>query len=355
MDPRWRRLAQILVHYSTRVQPGERVMINMMEIETKPLVEAVYEEVVKAGGLAEVYYSSDFLKRSLMVHGSDSQVEWVPEVEAFGMEWANVYIGLRGARNPFEFASIAPARLAVHRRAMGVISAKRNELTRWVLVRVPNEAFAQQAGMSLEEVMGFFFDAALRDWKEERVRYERLAKLFQAGKQVRILGEKTDLTLSTEGRRYVIGDGEHNMPDGEIYTAPVDDSVNGSIYFDIPGVYANQQIPGIRLTFRDGVVVEASSERNQELLQEVLHTDPGACRVGELGIGLNDGIRRRTYEILFDEKIAGTVHLALGRAYAECGGVNRSSVHWDLIKDLRTHGEIYLDGRQVFENGRFLV
>jgi aminopeptidase len=354
-DERWTRLAEILVGYSTRVGPGDRVMINMMEVETQPLVEAVYEQVVRAGGLPEVYYSSDWLKRSLLRDGTDEQVDWVPEIESHGMEWADAYIGLRGARNPYEFGDIPADRLAAHRRAMGKVSTKRNELERWVLVKVPNEAFAQQASMSLDETMRFFFDASLRDWNVESERLRQLAERFQASETVRIVGEDTDLTFSTRGRFYLAGDGRMNMPDGEIFTAPLETSANGSIYFELPAMYANRRISGIRLRFVDGEVVEASSDENQELLERVLALDEGAKRLGEFGVGLNFGIQRWTGEVLFDEKIGGTVHLALGRSYAECGGTNHSALHWDIVKDLRTTGTLYLDGEPVFDGGRYLV
>ena len=355
LDERWTRLAEILVNYSTRVRPGERVMINMMETETRPLVEAVYREVVRAGGLPEVYYSSDFLKRTLMLEGSDEQVDWVPEIESYGMDWADCYIGLRGSRNPYEFSEISSQRLAAHRAAMGKVSRKRNESTRWVLVKVPNENFAQQAGMSLDETMRFFFDASLRDWEQERRRYRELAAIFESAERVRIVGTDTDISFSTAGRKYVAGDGEFNMPDGEIFTAPVDDSAEGEIRFEVPAVYANRKIPGIRLRFERGVVVEASADENGEFLNQILDMDDGARRLGEFGVGLNFGIRRWTYEVLFDEKIGGTVHLALGRAYGECGGVNESALHWDIVKDLRANGYVELDGKRVLENGQFLV
>jgi aminopeptidase len=354
-DERWNRLADVLVSYSTRVRPGDRVMINMMEVETRPLVEAVYEAVVKAGGLPEVYYSSDWLKRILLRDGSDEQVDWVPEVESHGMEWADAYIGLRGARNPFELGDIPAERIAAHRRAMGKVSSKRNELERWVLVKVPNEAFAQQSGLSLDETMGFFFDASLRDWHEESARLRELCERFGAASEVRIVGEDTDLSFSTRGRTYVAGDGRMNMPDGEIFTAPVDDSANGSVFFELPAMYANRRISGIRLRFVDGEVVDASSDENQDVLERVLAMDDGAKRLGEFGVGLNFGIQRWTGEVLFDEKIGGTVHLALGRAYHECGGTNDSALHWDIVKDLRTTGTLYLDGEPVYESGRYRI
>lgn len=353
-DARWSELAKILVNYSTRTRPGERVLITMMEPETFPLTRAVHAEAIKAGGLPHVEFQSVLLERDLMLYGTAEQLDWVPELSAQGMEWADVYIGLRGARNPFEFSGVSENRLAAHRRAIGKISALRNERTRWVLVRVPNESFAQQAEMSLDEMMSFFFEATLRDWEREAQWYRNVQQHFQGARRVRILGRDTDLIFSTEGRTYEVGDGRKNMPDGEIYTSPVEDSVEGQISFEFPGVYAGKRIPRIRLEFSRGRVVHAAAEGNQELLQRLIEMDSGSCRVGEFGVGLNAGITRFCYDILYDEKIGGTIHIALGRGYRECGGVNQSALHWDIVKDLRDEGEIHLDGQKVFEKGRFL-
>ena len=354
-DRRWSQLGEILVNYSTRMRAGDRLLITMMELETFPLTLAVYEHAVRAGAFPQVQFASAYLERALLTHGNEELIARVPDLERRGMEWADVYIGLRGARNQHELAGIPTERLAAHKRALGAISAWRNEQTRWVLVRVPNESFAQAAGMSLESAMDFFFDATLRDWNQESRRYRRIRDLFQAASQVRIIGRDTDLTFSTAGRTYVVGDGHINIPDGEIYTAPVDDSAEGVVAFDYPGVYAGQSIAGIHLEFRAGEVVAATAKSGEEFLQQILAFDDDARRIGEFGIGVNDGIDRFVGDILFDEKIGGTIHLALGRAYAECGGMNQSALHWDLIKDLRTEGAIELDGRRVFENGRFLT
>jgi aminopeptidase len=354
-DLRWDQLAESLVNYSTGTQPGDRLLITMMEVETLPLARAVYAQAVKAGALPQVEFQSAYLERDLMLHGCTEQLDWVPEMQAHGMEWADVYVGLRGARNPHEFAGIPTRRITAHKRAIGKVSAMRIEETRWVLVRVPNESLAQQAEMSLDAMMAFFFNATLRDWAEESRRYRELQQVFQAAETVRILGRDTNLSFSTKGRTYEVGDGHLNMPDGEIFTAPVDNSAEGHIYFEFPGVYVGQCVEGIRLEFSEGQVVEASADSNEELLHEILKTDQGAQRIGEFGVGTNFGIDRFCYDILYDEKIGGTIHIALGRAYTECGGVNQSSLHWDLIKDLRQLGEIQLDGRKVFEKGRFLV
>lgn len=354
-DPRWKQLAEVLVNYATGTRPGEKVLISMVEETTFPLARAVHAEVVKAGGLPHVEFQSVILERDLMLHGTDEQLAWVPELSAHGMQWADVYVGLRGARNPFEFSGISPDRLAAHKRSLGRVSAMRNELTRWVLVRVPNESFAQQAEMSHDEMMDFFFAATLRDWQQEGLRYREIQKPFEAASTVRIVGRGTDLTFSTVGRTYEVADGHLNMPDGEIFTSPVDDSAQGRISFEFPGVYFGQRVPGIALEFEAGRLVKATASENEELLQQLTQMDEGASRIGEFGVGLNYGIDRFCHDILYDEKIGGTIHIALGRAYAECGGVNDSALHWDIIKDMREEGAIYLDGEKVFENGSFLI
>ena len=354
-DPRWLQLADILVNYSTKVGKGDRVFITMMETETLPLTTAVYRKVIEAGGLPQVEFVSAYLERELMLHGTLEQIDWVPELQAYGMEWADVNIGLRGARNPHEFDGISAERLSSHKRALGKTSAMRTELTRWALVRVPNESFAQQASTSLATMMDFFFNATLRDWKKEAERYYELKRIFDTAQQVRIVGLDTDLSFSTKGRTYLVGDGTLNMPDGEIYTAPVDDSMEGEIYFEFPGVYAGKLIHGIRLQFSRGEVVKATAADNQDLLEQIVNMDEGSKRVGEFGVGTNFGIDRFSYDILYDEKIGGTVHLALGRSYKECGGINQSALHWDIVKDLRQQGEIYLDDVKVLSEGRFLV
>jgi aminopeptidase len=355
IDSRWEQLAEILVNYSTETRAGDKVLITMMELDTFPLAMAVHAGAVKAGALPHIEFQSVHLERDLMLHGSMEQLDWVPEMQAQGMEWADVYIGLRGAHNPHEFAGIAPERIMVHRRAMGKVSAMRTALTRWVLVRVPNEAFAQQAGMSLEQMMSFFFKATLRDWSAEAERYREIQAVFQHSDTVRVVGQETDLILSTKGRMYTVDDGHVNIPGGEIYTAPVDDSAEGHIYFEFPGVYAGQLVDGIRLEFSEGRVVHATAESNESLLHQLLEMDEGADRIGEFAVGTNFGIDHFCYDILYDEKIGGTAHIALGRAYAQCGGVNQSALHWDIIKDLRQQGAIYLDDLKVLEDGKFLI
>jgi aminopeptidase len=290
-----------------------------------------------------------------MQYGSQQQLDWVPEMMAYGMDWADVYLGLRGARNPFEYSNVSSERVTAHKRAMGTISGMRTEKTRWVLVRVPSESLAQQAEMSLDDIMAFFFAATLRDWSKEATRYQEIRQVFQQSEQVRITGRDTDLTFSTRGRIYEAADGHLNMPDGEIFTSPLENSIDGRISFEFPGIYAGKKVEGISLEFSRGRLIRASARTNEDLLHSLLKMDEGASRVGEFGLGANFGIDHFMGDILYDEKIGGTIHIAMGRAYKECGGTNQSALHWDIIKDLRQGGAVTLDGKKVLEDGKFLI
>jgi aminopeptidase len=354
-DPRWKELAEILICYSTDTQPGDRVLISMIEQETLSLARAVYAQAVQVGAYPYVEFHSAYFERDLMRFGEMKQCEWVPEIQAAAIEWADVYLSLRGTRNPHEFSNTDSKKFVAHRQAMGKVSALRTEKTRWVIVRVPNEAFAQQASLSLDEAIELFFDATLCDWEVEAEQYAVLQKVFQAAETVHIVGDRTDLFFSTKGRKYLIDDGHINMPGGEIFTAPVEDSVEGHINFDFPGVFFGKKIEGIQLEFSQGRVVKAGADRNEALLHEIINMDEGAQRVGEFGIGTNDRIQHCCFDLFYDEKMGGTIHLALGRAYKDCGGVNQSALHWDIVKDMRTNGTIFIDSQKVFEAGTFYL
>lgn len=355
MDQRWKRLGEILINYSTRVKPGERVMIAMTEPETFPLAQAVYEAAVKAGGYPQIQLLSERLRHALLSYGNDDQIGWVPEIEEYGMQWADVYIGLRGAHNLYELQNIPADKLSANQAAMGKVSTSRWQKTRWVLVRVPNESFAQQARTSYEDIEQMFFNACFLDWEEEARTWDRWAQKLNQGSQIRITGHKTDLSFSVKGRTWVPFPGINNMPDGEIATAPITGTINGTIHFEHPGVLSGRLIHGITLTWKDGKLVEASSESEQEFFQSVISKDAGASLIGEFAIGTNYGVDRFCNDILIDEKIGGTVHIALGRAYPECGGTNESSIHWDIIKDIRNEGSVTLDGKTILEGGKVFL
>ena len=354
MDPRWKQLGELLVSHSTAVRPGEHVMIAMGELESFPLAQAVYEATIRAGGFPQVQFLSEKLRHAVLRWGNAEQLAWVPEIEAYGMEWADVYFALRGGYNLYEHADIPAERLAVNQAAQGKISRLRWEKTRWCMLRVPNAAFAQQAETSEEAIIEMFFNACLIDWPAASREWWRWAERLNAAREVRISGWETDLRFSVAGRRWLVGDGHINMPDGEIMTAPVEGSLEGQIAFEFPGVLGGRLVEGIRLRWERGTLVEARAATNEDYLHQVLATDDGARQVGEFAFGTNTALDRFCKDILLDEKIGGTVHIALGRAYPACGGTNDSAIHWDIVKDLRRGGTVCVDGTPVLQDGVFL-
>lgn len=351
MDKRWKQLGDILINYSTDVQPGERVMIAMIEPETYPLVQGVYEAAIKAGAYPQVQFLSETLRHAIMKYGNDDQLSWIPEIEAYGMDWADVYIGLRGAHNLYEQEDIPAESLAINQRAMGKVSTMRWEKTRWCLVRVPNESFAQQAETNLGTITDMFFDSCLLDWASKSQEWHRMADELADSSQVRIVGKDTDLSFSVEGRKWVVLDGKINMPDGEIFTSPVTSTIDGRICFEFPGVLSGRLMYDLCLVWEKGKLVEATSSSNQDFLKKIVSSDSGASLIGEFAFGTNPKVNRFCKDILIDEKIGGTVHIALGRAFKECGGTNASAIHWDIVKDLRNEGTVYIDDRPVLKDG----
>lgn len=355
-DPRWTAVADVLVHYSAAVQPGERVMIAMGEIESFPLAQAVYESCVKVRAYPQVQFLSEKLRHSLLRHGNAQQRGWVPEIEAHGMAWADVYFGLRGAYDLHIHDAIPAAALASNQDALGKIAALRWQNTRWCLVRVPNADLARQAGVDLETIEDMFFAACLMDYPAAAREWRRQAQRLDGGETLRVIaGEETDLEFSLRGRQWQVFDGKVNLPDGEIYTAPVNKTLNGKIHFELPGVLGGKLAHDIRLAWEGGNLVHASASSNEDFLRRILETDAGSSRLGEFAFGMNPYVNRFCRDILIDEKIGGTIHIALGRAYPECGGVNQSSIHWDLVKDLRETGSVFVDGVPVLEDGKMLI
>ena len=355
MDKRWIKLGDLLVNYSMEVKPGEKVMIAMKELEAYPLMHAIYRATIKAGAYPQVQFISEELNHLVMQFGSMDQIQWVPEIEMYGMEWADVYFGLRAAHNLNTHWNIPANKLSAHRKSMGTISTARWEKTRWCNLRLPNAALAEQADVDEETITDMWFNACFLDWPEVGREWKQWAENLNKGKEIHVVGKETDLTFSVDGRTWHAAVGKINMPDGEIATAPVTSSVNGQIYFDFPGVLGGRLVHNMRLRWEHGNMVEATSTTNQEFLTEVVNSDEGASKIGEFAIGTNNKISHFCKDILIDEKIAGTIHIALGRAYPECGGKNKSAIHWDIIKEMRDFGEIYMDGKLIFKDGNILL
>lgn len=358
-DPRVEKFAKLLAHYSIYAKKGETIGVEGPDT-TAPLMEAVYEELLRAGAFPVVRMTPARLTEIFLKQGQDLHFDQLPPFELAYAKAVDGTIRIMGSNNTHALSSTDPARMArfakTRKPVRKILLAKK-----WSLTLFPTEAYAQDADMSLREFETFVYEANLLHlddpvaaWQAEEARQKKLiAKLRQAD-QVRIVGPDTDLTLSVKGRTFIPSVATHNVPSGEIFTGPVETSAEGYIRYDFPVCEGGREIEGIRLVFRQGLVVEATAEKNQDYLRKMLDMDPGAKRLGELGIGTNYGIQRFIKNILFDEKIGGTIHLALGESYAETGGKNKSALHWDMIKDLRKDGALYVDGKLFQKNGKFV-
>jgi aminopeptidase len=364
-DDRHVRLADVLVNYSTSIREGDLVMIESSALAA-PLVREVYAAVLAAGGHPLTRIKIDGPGETLLRHGSDAQIERLDPALVDDIEMADVRIVLEAPWNTKRLSSIDPARQAIQGRALEALRnrylerAAAGEL-RWTLTVYPTEAAAQDAHMSLAEYEDFVYGAGfLHDpnpaarWREFGERLDVVADFLQQKSELRLVGEGTDLRLSVAGRNWLRAKGHENFPDGEVFTAPLETSAEGEIRFTYPAVFHGREVTDVRLRFEGGEVVEATAGRGEDFLREMIGMDDGAKRVGEFAFGLNDAVEMFTRNILFDEKMGGTVHLALGTAYPESGGLNRSALHWDMICDLRTESEVYADGELVYKDGRFL-
>jgi aminopeptidase len=365
-DSRAENLAKILVGYSTKVKAGEVVSIDG-EVGAEPLLRAIYEEVLKAGAHPILNVALDGMAAAYFKHAGDDQLAWVSPHTRWTIENADVRIGVGASANTRELSKVPPERQMKRQAAIGDLQARMMDRSaagelRWCYTLYPTNAYASEAEMSLVEYEDFYFGACLADdgdpltaWKRASAETERLAEWIQGREQVRVTAPGTDITLGIAGRTFIPCVGEHNMPDGEFFTGPIEDSVEGEVSFHLPAVIGGREVSGVHLRFEAGKVVDASAERGEEYLIQLLDTDEGARRLGELGIGTNYAIDRGTLEVLLDEKIGGTVHMAVGRSYPESGGVNESAVHTDLVCDLRLGGKIEVDGEDFQVDGKFVV
>ena len=365
-DPRAENLAKILVGYSTEVKAGEVVSIDG-EIGAEPLLRAVYEQVLKAGAHPILNVGLDGLAATYYEHATDEQLEWISPLMQWTVENADVRIGIGASANTRELSAIPPERQMRRQTATGPVLNRMMERSaagefRWCYTLYPTNAYASEAEMSLRDYEDFYFGACLATdgdpltaWKRASEECVRLAEWIEGHEEVHVTAPGTDIRLGIAGRKFIPCDGRHNMPDGEFFTGPVEDSVEGEVTFHLPAVIGGREVSGVRLRFEAGVVVDASAERGEEFLIQMLDTDEGARRLGELGIGTNYAIDRGTLEVLLDEKIGGTVHMAVGKSYPESGGVNDSAVHTDLVCDLRLGGKIEVDGTVMQEDGKFVV
>lgn len=350
MDPRIAEHAKILVDYSCEVQEGDHVVV-VVEDYGQELSREIVKEVAKRGGTTVVLQRSPETERAFLDEVPDEYVDNFPDHYFEMIKKTDVYIKIQSTANTRAMGNVSLDKFKKYQLMQKPIKQEILK-KKWCGTITPTPALAQEAGMSLQEYTDFVYDTIIRDWEKEAEVMYRVKEIVDKGKHVTIEGEDTTLTMSIEGRVAVASTGKHNMPSGEVFTAPVDDSTEGCIYFDIPLIYSGMLMEDVRLTFEKGVVVESSASRNEGSLKKLIETDEGSHKLGELGIGTNRGITTFTRNILLDEKIGETIHLALGNAYKACNGINESAIHMDIIKSMK-NGKILVDGEVLQENGKW--
>lgn len=353
VDERIKKAADILVNHSTRIDKGEHVKIYA-GYDARPLALEISRLILKKGAYPLLDIKLPGYEYVFLKNASHKVLRTLPEISLYEIKHVDAVINILTPTNTRELSNINPERIATYRRAVQPIH-KYVMNKKWVIFLYPTSAGAQNAGMSLEEFENFVFGACNLDWDKEARKMEKIRKIFQAGKQVHIIGKETDLRIDVKGRKFVSDDGRNNVPGGEIFTSPREKFTEGHIYYDYPAVWNGREVNDVKLTFKDGKVIKASAGEDGEFLKKMIKTDKGASYLGELGIGLNPGINRFTKEILFDEKIYATVHCALGQSYKQCKGTNESAIHWDMVKDLRKNSQIYIDDQLIFKNGKYLI
>ncbi len=364
-DPRISTLARILIQYSLEIKPGQ-----MLQIRTHPLAEeltlAAYKEAIKAGANVFIQNSVPGVDELFYKHASDTQLEFVSPIRKLVAETFDASLNLWSEHNTRELSAIQPEKLARFSKAGAGITktfysrAARGEL-HWCLTAFPSQAMAQEADMSLADYREFIFGAGMlndRDplayWRKEGESQRKLVDWLKGRDQVVLKGSSVDLKLSIKDRTFIPCNGKNNFPDGEIFTGPVEDSVNGWIRFKYPAIEYGQEVTDIELWFENGRVVKEKASKNQELLTSMLNTDAGSRTLGEFGIGTNYGITRFTKNMLFDEKMGGTIHLAVGSGYPESGSKNDSGIHWDMLCDMND-AEIHVDRELFYQKGKIAI
>ncbi|MFO0890505.1 MAG: aminopeptidase [Isosphaeraceae bacterium] len=360
-DPRWNTLADILVDHSMKLKSGETILIECFDLPDPTLPGLLIRKAAERGARALLETRDMKLLRELVRNGSEGSMRAWAEVDRFRMERVHAYLGLRGAWNISELSDVPPEKMDLYNSLYQkpVHFEQRITKTRWCVLRLPSPSMAQQAGMSTEAFEDFYFDVCNLDYARLAEAMKPLVARMEAAKEVHITGPDTDLRFSIAGIPVVSCAGEMNIPDGEVFTAPVRESVEGFIRFNTPTIYQGASFDGVRLEFSAGKIVKADcSAGDVEKLRQILSADEGASYVGEWSIGCHPRILRPMRDILFDEKIAGSFHLTPGNAYDEADNGNRSKVHWDLVQIQRPDhggGTIAFDGELIRRDGRFVT
>jgi aminopeptidase len=367
-DLRYTNFAKLLVDYSTRIGLGDRVAVTATTA-AEPLLKALYQRILERGGFPHLLIDLPGQDELLFAYASEEQLDAVPAHHKLAFEQFDVLIKIRSELNTRALSAVDINRMARRQKALSVLLGAQmrrgaDKSLRWMSTLFPTPAYAMEAEMGTEDYQAFFFRACHVDentpdpvafWQSVKTEQQRVIDWIEGHDHVEVRGPNAELSLSIKGRKMVNACGAQNMPDGEIYTGPVEDSADGWVRYTYPAMVQGRIVEGIELTFEKGKVIKASAKKNEELLLKMLETDAGARYIGEFAIGTNFEIDRFTRSILLDEKIGGSFHMALGAGYPETGSVNKSAIHWDMICDIRQDAEIRMDGEVLYRNGSFVI
>jgi len=366
MDPRVQKLAKVLTHYSLKLKKGQLFKIEG-EFVTLPLIKAVYKEAIKIGAHPYTSIHLPDIGETFLKHGSDAQLKYISPIVRYEIDKMDARLVILGSENTRYLSGVEPKRQALQRRAMRPLVDRwfkriADKSISWCVTLFPTAAEAQETDMSLSDYEDFVYRAGhihaadpVKHWHKVTKEQNRLVKILNRFDRIHIRSADTDLKLRVKGRKWINCAGTENFPDGEIFTSPLENSAEGFIHYSFPVVYMGREVEDVRLEFKKGKVVKETAGKNQPYLTSMLNIDQGARYLGEFAIGTNNEIKRFSKNILFDEKIGGTCHLAAGASLPEAGGKNKSSLHWDMVCDLKTNSEIVADGKVIYRNGKFTI
>lgn len=363
----WEKYAKVLVEYSVDVQKGDLTLIRTTSPLAQPLVKEIYKQVLLKGGFPIVRCSLDGINELFFKYASDEQLDYIDPMSEVEYDKVKKMISIGAPENVKSMARANSDKMARRSKVTRGLSEKLLNRSasgdlKWVIADFPTNALAQEAKMSLDEYSDFIVNSCYLDldnpvekWQEIGAFQEKIAEYLNNTSKLRIVGEKTDITFSTAGRKWISCAGLNNFPDGEIFTSPVEDSANGEIYFDFPAIYRGNESHKIHLWLENGKVIKSEVEKGAEFFESMLNMDEGSRFVGEIAIGTNERVQDVTGNILFDEKIGGSIHMALGASYPETGGKNVSGLHWDIIKNMKNGGQIFADDVLIYQDGKFVI
>ncbi|MAG20205.1 hypothetical protein CL618_02115 [archaeon] len=353
ISQRIKKFASILVNHSTNIQPNEKVIISA-DSNAEPLILEIYKQIIQKGAYPTTKIILPQMNYTYYNYSSTEQLKRFPEISFQEIKQTQAFISIPSPQNTRELSSIDPHKISLRSQTTNPITdyIVNSKNIRRVSTTFPSFSLAQDSEMSLEEYNNFFFKAVIQDWEKETKKYNKWKSYFKNADQIRILSSNTDLKFSMKKRPMILDEGKENMPGGEMFCAPLHKTTKGYINFTYPAIRAGTEVTDIFLEFKDGKVIKSNATKNKEFLKKMIQTDAGSPYLGELGIGLNKNITKFTKNLLFDEKQDKTIHLALGMAYKECLGTNKSALHWDIVKDMKD-SELIVDGTIIQKNGKW--